>query len=245
MMAENAYYLGDYDEAQDFLEQSVALNQENEDAISLADNIKLRESGHANVIRQFVDEYYLYGQGGMYEGSNTVSEEIDEEDASTLFYSLINEDDPYSFYINKDWYSYMIEEEEGSIDFEVIDENTVLANVIFFGEDTDHHFVEYIDEIESPEEKTLIINVIDNAGGITDSAYVMLDTLLPHYTAFTLIDRMGYTYPYFTSESMVKFKNIYVLINGNSASASELLALGLNTYLTMSPLLVSKVMVKV
>ncbi len=71
---------------------------------------------------------------------------------------------------------------------------------------------------------------MDNGGGFTESAVNMLDTLLPSVTVCSSIDRKGTSYPYVTCESRVEFKEIYVFINENSASASELLTLGLDTF---------------
>lgn len=46
-----------------------------------------------------------------------------------------------------------------------------------------------------------------------------------------MIDRNGEIYSYYSDQSQVSFKHIYVLVNGESASSAELLTLGLDTYL--------------
>lgn len=231
-LALTQYYMGNYDQAKAYIDQSLEVNPENYESRYLDDELALYDKGHGNVIQRYIQDYYLYADNSLINGDmKDVSSTMSEEEAAELFYSYIEPDDPYSFYVGEEWYDYLIEEEEGSISFDRLNDGSHLIDVYFFGDDTDHHFIEYIDEIESPESSNLIINLVDNGGGSTQSAYEMLDTLLPYYTAFTEIDRTGYSYPYMTSESMVTFNHIYILINENSASASELLALALSTYL--------------
>lgn len=230
-IAENYYYMGDYDNARVYLDLCLEENLDDYDARYLLETLELKESGSENIIRSIVSDYYLYAD---YTGINPVDtstfKDLDYEASETLFYELVEPDDMYSFYIYGDTYDYVMYDESSSIDFEIVDANTILANIYFFGEQTDDLFIEYIDEVENPEDKNLIINMMGNGGGLTYSAVNILDTLLPSVTVCSLIDREGYSYPYYTNESHIDFNHIYVLIDQDSASASELTTLGLMTF---------------
>ena len=59
----------------------------------------------------------------------------------------------------------------------------------------------------------------------------MLDILLPECTSSYQIERDGYISTSQSGKSYVPFKKIGILVNEKTASSSELLALGLKTYL--------------
>lgn len=68
--------------------------------------------------------------------------------------------------------------------------------------------------------------------------YLLLDIyistflfLYAYRLTHSLIDKDGYRYNYYSDASQIKFKPIFILIDKYSASASELLALGLKTFL--------------
>ena len=71
----------------------------------------------------------------------------------------------------------------------------------------------------------------DNPGGLLFTAINILDTLLPECISSYTIDRNGYMNTFKTSYDHFPFKHIYLLVNEDSASASELVALSLKTYL--------------
>lgn len=58
-----------------------------------------------------------------------------------------------------------------------------------------------------------------------------MDFLLGECVVCNLIDKSGYINQYYSDSSQIVFKNICVLTNQYSASCSELVALGLKTYL--------------
>ena len=59
----------------------------------------------------------------------------------------------------------------------------------------------------------------------------MLDFLLPECVTSYLVDRDSEIYTYKSDKNQMTFKHIYIYVNENSASSSELLTLGLKTYL--------------
>jgi C-terminal peptidase prc len=100
-----------------------------------------------------------------------------------------------------------------------------------FSTTTDDQFIQSIDRIPSPESKTIVLDLRGNGGGLTESANNMLDALLPELVTCTLIDKDGYTYNYYSDAEQIAFKKIYIFVDENTASAAEMLTLGLKTYL--------------
>src|SRR5690606_5918706 len=84
---------------------------------------------------------------------------------------------------------------------------------------------------EDTETKVLTIDLRMNGGGDTLAASNILDVLLSSCVTCTLIDKDGYTYNYYSDPSQIKFDRIFILVDGYTASASELLTLGLKTYI--------------
>lgn len=229
--AECYYYLGDYEQAMSYIQLYLELYPEDSDAHYLKDSITLQESGSYAIIESIFQDYYLYINKVDFVEKIGMPRDLTIKETGELFNKLVWEEDAYTFYIHSDIYDFFTNDEMDSVQFSTVDDSTILANISLFNEDTDHLFIEYLDAIESPEEKTLIINVMNNGGGVTDSAVNILDSLLPGVNVCSIIDRYGNSYPNNSDESYVPFKEIYVLINKESASASELLALSLSTYL--------------
>lgn len=231
-LAENYYLLGDYEQAEAYIDECLYYNLDDYNALTLKATIDLLQSGSENIVRSIIHDHYLYNNvSGAYKHDALNGNDLSYEDTEKLFYSLVKKDDPYSMYIYGDIYDHFFQDTSSSIDMTYINDDTILVNIHFFNTDTDHLFIEFIDEIKDTKDKTLILNVMDNGGGLTETAVNMLDSLLPSVTVCSSIDRMGTSYPYVTCESSVAFKDIYVFINEKSASASELLALALDTFL--------------
>ena len=75
----------------------------------------------------------------------------------------------------------------------------------------------------------LIIDLRDNTGGLLSQAESLSDLFVEKgKNIYQIKDKNGYITPYKAQEGVYrKFKKIVVLVNGNSASASEVLALAL------------------
>lgn len=93
-----------------------------------------------------------------------------------------------------------------------------------FDKETDEQFGAMMENMKADDVKGVVIDVRDNGGGSLDSAINMLDELLPEGELITEISKKkGSTVYHSTNEKSYK-KPIIVLINGNSASASEVFA---------------------
>lgn len=90
-----------------------------------------------------------------------------------------------------------------------------------FEQVTPEQFAKGIAALEKKGQKAMIIDLRDNGGGLLDSAVKMLDQILPKGMVVYSMDKDGNKQEYFAEDDKVFKKPLVVLVNGNSASASE------------------------
>ncbi|GJM69804.1 hypothetical protein HMSSN036_20200 [Paenibacillus macerans] len=139
-------------------------------------------------------------------------------------------DDRFTFAIYGDAYDQMTAARDDNITYKEKG-NTYYFAFDSFTETTDDQFIQLLDRIPNPEDKTLVLDLRGNGGGLSYSANAMLDVLLPDLVTSTIIYQDGYTSSYYSDASHTGFKKIYIFVDENTASAAELLTLGLKTYL--------------
>jgi len=99
-----------------------------------------------------------------------------------------------------------------------------------FDDVTDEQFMEALDSLESQGMKKLIIDLRDNGGGLVDVTCSILDRLLPEGLIVYTEDKYGNRQEE-TSDAENYFSgDMVVLVNGNSASASEIFAGAIKDY---------------
>lgn len=106
-------------------------------------------------------------------------------------------------------------------------EHTMLPNkigyvqVTGFEEVTTEQFSDAVDDLEKQKQKAMIIDLRDNGGGLLDSAVTMLDKILPKGLVVYSEDKKGEKHEYFAEDKDEFTKPLVILVNENSASASE------------------------
>lgn len=105
-------------------------------------------------------------------------------------------------------------------------EDLAYIKVEKFTEDTHKEFRAALDSLSRDPIKALVLDLRDNSGGYVDQAKLIMEDLVPKgMLLYSTKDRSGEeTKVYAQKGKKVDFSNIYVLINENSASASEMLA---------------------
>ena len=106
---------------------------------------------------------------------------------------------------------------------------TGYIKVTEFDNETDDQFSKAVDKYDNDEIKGLVIDLRDNGGGSLDSAINMLNRLLPKGDLITEKSKKEGDKTYHSDDKQSYQKSIVVLINGNSASASEVFAGTLKT----------------
>ncbi len=94
---------------------------------------------------------------------------------------------------------------------------------------TANQFEDALKELKSKNIKGLIIDVRDNPGGMIDSVTQIADDLLPEGIITYTVDKNGNKKDFVSAEGELDMP-IAVLVNGSSASASELFAGALQDY---------------
>ncbi len=92
-----------------------------------------------------------------------------------------------------------------------------------FAKVTADQFVKSLSELMKQDIKGLVIDLRDNPGGMIDIVTEIADTLLPEGTITYTVDKNGNRVDFKSKEGCIDIP-IAVIVNGGSASASELLA---------------------
>lgn len=125
---------------------------------------------------------------------------------------------------------------EESIESSMIDEENKVGYIYIysFEEDTANQFRDSLEELKSQGMERLIIDLRDNGGGYVDVCCDICDMILPDARIVSTKDKHGITMNYDSSDSEFIRMPIVILMNENSASASEIMigALTDNDYAT-------------
>lgn len=105
----------------------------------------------------------------------------------------------------------------------MIDESVGYIKVQQFGNSVDKKFEESIENLKKQNMKSLIIDLRSNPGGSLDVVVNMCDLLLPECVITTIKDKNGNEEVYKSDSESIDIP-ICVLVNGQSASASEVMS---------------------
>lgn len=113
---------------------------------------------------------------------------------------------------------------------EILDNNIGKISISSFTGVTEEHFKEALDDMKSKNINGLIIDLRDNGGGLVSSVTNVLRDILPNGVIFSTIDKNGNK-----KETTCNGENeleipLVVLVNGNTASASEIFAGAVQDY---------------
>ncbi|WP_240839798.1 S41 family peptidase [Acidaminobacter sp. JC074] len=223
------YYNGEYDLALESLNDYLKIYPYDESSLSMKSSLESLTGSKLDTVKDYFDGNYLYSFNK--EAFNSYRDPVTDKDIHELIRSVKSEDDPYTFVLTDIDYDYMMDASNNPLEVIHLKDNQIYMKFNRFDYNIDHHVIEAIDQVESPESKDLILDLRDNTGGSTESANNILNVLLPDLLISQMIYKDGYSYPYYSDKSMVSFNHIYVLVNEDTVSASELLALGLRTFL--------------
>ncbi|MEC5165796.1 carboxyl-terminal processing protease [Flavobacterium sp. PL11] len=108
----------------------------------------------------------------------------------------------------------------------LLEKNVAYIKINRFAETTYNEFVTGLAKLKQQGAKSLIIDLRDNGGGYMEEAIAIADELLPNkqLIVFTKNKSGNIDKTYATEKGSFENGNVYVFINENSASASEILA---------------------
>lgn len=116
-----------------------------------------------------------------------------------------------------------------SIEGELLDGGIGYIQILEFQSKTDEQFVEMVESLKEQGMKGMIIDVRANPGGLLSSVVNMLDYVLPSGLITYVEDAYGNKQEYTSGASCVDMP-IVLLVDGNSASASEIFAGAIKDY---------------
>lgn len=116
-----------------------------------------------------------------------------------------------------------------TVQYQMLEGNTGLIQISEFSEATPEQFSDAIKDLQGQGMTSVIMDLRDNPGGVLQSVCKMLDELLPEGILVYTEDKYGNRSDYKSDKSCMDIP-MAVLINGNSASASEIFAGAIKDY---------------
>lgn len=121
--------------------------------------------------------------------------------------------------------------ENPTVEYKMLADNIGYVQISSFYEVTSDQFVNAIEDLESQGMEGMIVDLRDNGGGLLDIAVSMLDYMLPAGKIVYTEDKDGNVTSEYNSTDDEQFtKPLAILVNGYSASASEIFAGAIKDY---------------
>lgn len=111
-----------------------------------------------------------------------------------------------------------------SVDYRMVTDEVGYIRISDFTVSTPDAFREALEDLKSQGMTSVIFDLRDNPGGMVDSVTEILDEILPKGTTVYMEDKNGKRTTYTSDDAKCLKMPIALLINGNSASASEIFA---------------------
>lgn len=118
-----------------------------------------------------------------------------------------------------------------SVEYEILEKDIGYIQVSGFKETTANQFSDALDKLEEDNIKGLIIDLRDNGGGLLDSVVDMASRMLPEKKEIVSVkDKNGKGTTYLSKNDKSFDKPLVVLVNENTASASEVFSGAVQDY---------------
>lgn len=111
-----------------------------------------------------------------------------------------------------------------SVESSVLEGNIGYMRLKVFASNTDEAVWEQLQDLKSKGVKSLVLDLRDNPGGDLDAAVNIANYFIAEGPLVYIVNKSGQTMPYATADSDSFGLPLVVLINGGSASASEVLS---------------------
>lgn len=100
-----------------------------------------------------------------------------------------------------------------------------------FAYETGDRVVSALKELQKSGDRVVVLDLTDNPGGMVDQCITICDALMPEAVIFEEQYNDLSRYQYISDPQMLSFDKIVILLNSESASCSEILALTLKEHL--------------
>jgi len=170
--------------------------------------------------------YKVEGEEVTGKDLSEVVSKLKGKEGTTVNITIIREgvDEPIDFTIERRKISIP------TIEYRMLDDEIGYIQILEFDEITVSQFNTAINKLEKQGMKGLIVDVRNNPGGLLDSVVSILDRLLPKCLIVYTEDKYKNREEEYATNPDSFDKPLAVLINGNSASASEIFAGAIQDY---------------
>lgn len=222
----------DYEKAERFTKEALELDSYDETALSTIQRLEIRKKPINEQIMELYKKNYLYYEKKKEKKLKELfyDDNMTAYDIAVAVDQVRQSEDIFTFTLFEEYYDQFYQEMPEEIEYKKIGDINYIR-FYSFSQYTDSKVIQMLDDILKTEDQILALDLRGNGGGLLDGAVNILDVLLPECTICTVFDRDGYNYSYYSDASWIKFKKIYILVDENSASASELVTLSLRSYL--------------
>ncbi len=117
-----------------------------------------------------------------------------------------------------------------TVEYQMLPENVGFLQISEFSDLTPAQFKSAVEDLKAQGMTALIVDVRDNPGGVLDSVADVLDQVLPEGLVVYMEDKYGEREEYDSSGETYLDLPLAVLVNENSASASEIFAGAIKDY---------------
>ncbi len=117
-----------------------------------------------------------------------------------------------------------------TVEYEMLEDSIGYIAITEFDDVTDEQFADAMEDLTSQGMESLIIDLRDNGGGLVDVTCTILDSLLPEGLIVYTEDKYGNREEEYSDAENYFDGEMVVLVNGNTASASEIFAGAVKDY---------------
>lgn len=170
--------------------------------------------------------YKVNGEEVTGQDLTTVVAKIKGEEGTTVDLTVVRENET-------DYIDITVERRQveiPTIEYEMLDNNIGYILISEFDTVTQQQFFDAFTDLNNKGMQGLIVDLRDNPGGILDVVNSILDNILPEGLIVYTEDKAGHKEEYTSDAEHYFDKPLAVLINGNSASASEIFAGAVKDY---------------
>ncbi len=112
--------------------------------------------------------------------------------------------------------------ELSTVAYQMLEDKIGYIEISEFSNNTEEQFADAVEDLESQGMKKIIIDLRNNGGGVVDGCAKIMDDVLPEGLTLYMEDKNGQKQEFNSDEENQIDLPMVVLVNGNSASASEI-----------------------
>ncbi|MDE7435007.1 MAG: S41 family peptidase [Lachnospiraceae bacterium] len=146
------------------------------------------------------------------------------EEGTSVHLQIVRDDEPMEFDVERG------EVDIPTVEHRMLDDEIGYIEVVEFAQNTPGYFQQAIEDLQAQGMKKMVIDLRNNGGGLVVACQQMLDMLLPQGVLFYTEDKYGNRQDYTSEGSTYLDIPVAVLVNGYSASASEIFAGAVRDY---------------